>query len=96
MKKKEESIFLNRKVREKDELFQKMVKCLCQIMSPEQSIHFIDQLSKAWNVKVPATTQPRLKRVGSRGRFANKVEVPLSEFLLANFVTTQAELDEFQ
>ena len=48
LKKKEESIFLNKVVRLKDERYQEMVKILSTIIDEKQSAELMSQLTKVW------------------------------------------------
>ena len=80
LKKKEETIFLNKVVREKDDRYIKMVKGLCNIMSADQGQQLIDYLSKEWGV--PKQT---------KGKNATN----LYDYMSEHFVTKQEDLDNF-
>ena len=80
LKKKEETIFLNKVVREKDCRYLKMVKGLCNIMSADQGSKLIDYLSKEWGV--PKQT---------KGKNATN----LYDYMSEHFVTKQEDLDNF-
>ena len=50
LKKKQESIFLNQVVREKDDRYVLLVKGLCQIISPDMGVELLKYLKKAWGM----------------------------------------------
>jgi hypothetical protein len=51
LKKKQESIFLNKVVREKDDRYVLLVKGICQIINPDMGCQLLNYLKKAWDIK---------------------------------------------
>ena len=87
-------MFLNKKVREKDQLFTDLVSVSLKYIDAPQIQSMINDVARLWNVpstKVASNEQPALtKRVSTKlGRNAPKpAQEELKDFLLKNFLTT--------
>ena len=91
-------MFLNKKVREKDILFQKFLAFVLKNMDQGQAQGLITDIVQTWNLQVPL-----MKRKTSTFDFMNgapsmtsrvsnnskSVHQELKELVLANFLTTQ-------
>lgn len=44
-------MFLNREIREKDQKFQDMLKCVCKLIKPEVGSQLMDEVTKVWDVE---------------------------------------------
>ena len=87
LKKKEESIFLHKVVREKDDRYVLMVKGICQIITPDMGVQLLNYLKKTWDVKKNAGIAGvlPLKRKNS---MSNSDE-NLYTFMTEHFITKQ-------
>ena len=102
LKKKEENMFLNKKVREKDQLFTDLVASTLKHIDPTQIQSMMNDVARLWKVPsaaVASNAQPSLSRRVSAKMTKNTTKSgpeDLKELLLKNFLTTQNELDQFQ
>ena len=97
LKKKEETIFLNKVVREKDDRYLKMAKSLCKVIDVAQGHQLMDFLKKEWDLK---SAKPAMKKTTSKV-LSKKLSVVqnddnLYDFLKEHFVTKQDILDQYQ
>lgn len=96
LKKKEETIFLNRVVREKDDRYLKMAKSLCKVIDEAQGHQLVEFLKKEWELKSSKLTMKKTaSKIMSKKMSAIQEVENLYDFLKDNFVTKQDILDQY-